>query len=164
MSRELTPKQAAFVDLVAREGLSNTEAYKRTYDCTAASPEQISRRASELAASPKIAEQIRTIKGAVTAAANKRAAYSLADAIAEAEEIRAKAFEQGNMTAAKAAAELKAKLSGHMVERREIKFGALEQSDVEELEAMQAEIRRRIAEKNGGEAPPPDDSNRPVMH
>lgn len=159
---KLTPKQEQFVHLVAREGLTNTEAYKRVYDCTAAPHEEIPKRAYALATSAKVASAIATIKGAVQAEASRKAAYTLADAIKEADEILEAARRANNLTAANQAAKLKAQLAGHMVERREIKFGALEQSDVEELEAIRDEVRRRLAEKGRDVAP--EDHNRPVLN
>jgi hypothetical protein len=147
---------------VGTEGLADTEAYKLTYDCTKLLPEQIKRRSYDLLHSPIVAERIRVLRGAMEAAAVKAAAYTLADAIREAEEIRAKAFTAGNLTAANSAAALKAKLAGHLVEKKEVKFGALEQADVDELEMLRAELRRRLADRHGIDAPS-DESNRPVL-
>lgn len=158
----LTVKQEAFAVRVGTEGLTQAEAYKLTYDCSKSNPDTIRTRAYELASSPVVAERIGVLRGAVQAEAQRKASYTLKDAIAEAEEIRAEAFSKGNMTAANAAAALKAKLAGHMVERKEVRFGALEQSDVEELEAMQAELRKRLAERRGIETAP-DDGNRPQL-
>jgi hypothetical protein len=162
VSDRLTVQQEKFVQLVALEGLSQTEAYKRTYNCIAASPADITSRASTLAAVPKVASAIASARGAAAAAAAKKAAYTLAHAIEEAEAARKMAEEKNDAKGVATAVALKAKLAGHMVERKEIKFGSLEQEDVEVLEAMQAELRARLAAK--GREVAPEDHNRPVLN
>lgn len=158
----LTLKQEAFAVRVGTEGLADTEAYKLTYDCTRLEPEQIKRRAYDLVLSPIVAERIRALRGAMQATAVRKAGYTLADAILEAEALREAAVESKSFAAATSAATLKAKLAGHLVEKKEIKFGQLEQADVEELEALRDELRKRLSERRGIETAE-DESNRPQL-
>ena len=158
----LTPKQESFALKVGAEGLGLTEAYKLTYDCTKSLPETIHGRASELARSPAVAARIARIQGDRVAAAVQKASYTLADAIREAEEIRLLAVAAGNLPAAATASTLKSKLAGHLVDRREIKSGPLEESDVTELEELRAELLKRRAAQTG-EAIDFDEGNRPQL-
>jgi putative DNA primase/helicase len=85
-----------------------------------------------------------------------------ADAIKEAEDLRAMAVEKGQVAAATQAASLKAKLAGHLIDRKEIKSGPLEDTDVEDLEALLAELKRRKAAEAGGKVEQ-DEGNRPEI-
>lgn len=162
MAEDLTPKQQAFVVKVTCENLSFSDAYRAVYDCTNRTPEQINSAASSLARSAKVAARISAVQRGAEAAAVAKATYNLQAAIAEAEEQRVAALEKGQIAAATAASKLKAQLAGHLVERKEIRSGPLEDSDVEDLEALLAELKRRKAERAGGQVEQ-DDGNRPEV-
>ena len=157
----LTPKREAFARLVGLENISQSEAYRRTYDIVNVDPEKISQRASALARQPEVAARIAELRDRGAADARARTRHTREKALEEAEEIRVKALAAGKLDVAKSAAALKAQLSGLLVERREVKTGPLEETDVDDLLAMREELeRRRVAE---GGAVIPDD-NRPVAH
>jgi hypothetical protein len=162
MADELTPKQLAFVTKVVCESLSYSDAYRAIYDCKNRTPEQVSSAASSLARSPKVAAKISALQRGAEAAAVAKTSYTLADAIKEAEDLRAMAVEKGQVAAATQAASLKAKLAGHLIDRKEIKSGPLEDTDVEDLEALLAELKRRKAAEAGGKVEQ-DEGNRPEI-
>lgn len=153
-------KRERFAVLVACERATFTDAYRAVYNCAGRTQEQVSKAASSLAAAQEIKDRILELQGRAADDAARKAAYTLADAIAEAESLRALAEERGHTAAAITAATLKAKLAGHLIERKEIKTGPLEDSDVEDLEALLAELKRRKAERAGGQVEQ-DDGNRP---
>lgn len=161
MAAELTPKQEAFAVAIACEKLTQVEAYRKAYDAAGSSPETARKRANELATTPHVAARITALQRGAADGALRRAAYTLADAIREQEEIREMAVLAGNFATAATAAANKAKLAGHMVERKEIKGGVLEETDVEELEAMLQALRgKRKAETGVAHV---DESNRPEI-
>lgn len=162
MVDELTPKQQAFVTKVVCENLSYSDAYRACFDCSKRTPLQVNSAAGSLARSPKVAARILAMRRGAEVAAVAKTSYTLADAIKEAEDLRAMAVEKGQVAAATQAASLKAKLAGHLIDRKEIKSGPLEDTDVEELEALLAELKRRKAADAGGKVEQ-DEGNRPEV-
>lgn len=158
----LTAKQETFCRRVVMENLSFTDAYKLTYDCTKSLPETINSRASELARSPMIADRIAAIKGELTRAAAKGVKYTLEQALADADKAIAMATTANDAAKLSTAVALKAKLAGLMVDRKEIRTGPLDDADVEDLEAVLAELRARKAAMHG-EAAVVGDTNRPEV-
>lgn len=161
MAEALTQKQETFARLVACERLSYTEAYKRAYEAENSSQETLRKRGWELSVSPRVAARISELQRGLTDAAVRKASYTLADAIGEQEDIRALAVKTGNLATAATAAANKAKLAGHMVERKEIKTGPLEEADVDELEAILESLRKKRAAETGRAQV--DDGNRPEV-
>jgi len=103
----LTTKQNLFALKVGAEDVSVTTAYKLVYDCTRSLPKTIEDNASSLYRSPVVAAEIARIRGDRAAVAARKASYTLADAILEAEEIRVLAVKAGNLPAAATASTLK---------------------------------------------------------
>jgi hypothetical protein len=153
----LTAKQEAFCQKVACEGLNQTDAYKAVYDTSKSQPGSIYSNASSLARSAEVMARISALRGATTATAVKKAGYTLADAMADADDAMKLAIDKGQVASVVTAAALKAKLAGHMIDRKEVKnIGPLEEADVQELSTMLDELRARAAIEAGmsGQAAP----------
>lgn len=144
----LTAKQEQFAQGIALKGLNQSAAYSAAYDASKMTPETIACRASELAKHSDVADRINVLRERATGAAVKKAGYTLADAIAEADELAADGKALGQISAAVAAIKLKAQLGGHLVEKKEIRTGSLEDTDLEKLAHMkaQAEAEMQAAE------------------
>lgn len=137
----LTDKQRIFRDELVG-GATQVEAYKAAFDTSTMLETTISKRAGELAKLPKIAVTISGIvKGAQDLAA-RALSYTLHDAILEADRLIGMAEAEGQSGAAVSAATLKAKLAGHLVERKEVRSGPLEDADVQELQRVRRELAR----------------------
>jgi hypothetical protein len=129
-------------------------------------PKTINRAASVLASLPHVAARIGQHRGAVTAAVVRRTAFTMADAMGEAETARQLAHDASQAGAAVAAVTLKSKLAGLLVEKREIRVGTLEESDLDELLAMRDRLRAEVAARDGrhgGEPEASTEGNRPVL-
>ena len=126
---KLTPKQNAFCLHVA-QGRSQSDAYRLIYDASKMKPESVTTAASILAANEMVADRISVLSSRAAARATNKTAYTLEAAILEAEDIRHEALADGNQGAAVSAATLKAKLAGHLVERKEVRSGPLEEADI----------------------------------
>ena len=140
---KLTGKQEAFARAVALEGLDQTAAYSKAYDTSKMAAETINKEASKLGLHPAIATRIDVLKAGATAVAVKKAGYTLADAIDQAEGFVLQAAALGQASAGVAAVKLKAQLAGHLVEKKEITNSALTPSDVQSLRDLQADLAER---------------------
>lgn len=110
----LTRHQEAFCRGVS-EGLSYLDAYKGAYECRTIRHDEVVRRAGELAKHPLVAAEL----GRIRERAREHCAYSVADAVAEAELARQLAMEERQASAATGAVALKAKLLGLMTDKVE---------------------------------------------
>ncbi len=161
----LTAKQSAFCNAVALENQSLSEAYRAVYDTSKCKPETVHRSATQLAKSPMIATRIAELKGKAEAASVRAASYTLDAAMVQAEELRIRAQSMGQLPTAAAMVVHKAKLAGLLVEKREVRQGPLEESDVQELIALRDELRARAAAEKAASGDAPDDhseGNKPV--
>ena len=86
--RKLTSRQEAFALLVGAKSLSLSDAYRTTYTASGMKPTTINRSASVLASLPHVEARIRQHRGTVAAAVARRAAFTMADAMQEAEGAR----------------------------------------------------------------------------
>lgn len=156
----LTAKQEQFAKAVALDGMNLSDAYAKAYDTARMLPKTASDNASRLAAEPAVAERINVLRERATAAAVKKTGYTLADAIEEADTAAREGLALGQVSATVAAVKLKAQLAGHLVEKKEIRTGQLEDTDLAKLAAMkaQAEADLKAAEDAAsvvGEVPTP---------
>ena len=155
--RRLTPLQEDFARCVATENQSLTASYRATYAPQNAKPETVNKMAAELAAVPKVAARIRSIRESLTAAVVEKTAYSRADAIEELGRVMQEATARGQIGAAVAAVRLRAQLAGHLPSgrrsrgRRDASPSDLQPGDAEALAKMLEEVEAR--EKASAELP-----------
>lgn len=161
----MTPQREQFCRGVALEGLGNSEAYAAAYDTSGMKPKTIADRGYDLTQVPAVAARISVLKERATDAVVKVTGYTMAEALSEAEDARALARAEGQASAAVAAITLKAKLAGHLVERKEVRSGPLDEADVAKLLALKAHIEsemareKEVADLVGGH---PEETPRPV--
>ena len=158
----LTEKQAKFCEKVL-EGLNLSDAYRAAFNTENMKPATVNRAAKELADNPKVAARIEVLREGATRAAVTAAAYTLDEAMTDAEEDRALAREKGQGSAAVSATKLKAQLAGHLPEKekRDARAGVLDELDVERLLEMQKQVEeklqrtRAMLEATGASSNPP---------
>lgn len=148
----LSRQHLAYCDARAFGQCNPLEAFRKAYDVSKLSVRMQQERADLLESRQDIQDRINVLN----ARAGDKAAsalYSLADAMAEAEEVRILATKKGQAAAAKSAVELKAKLSGLIVEKKEVKqTHGLETSDIDDLKAMQAALQKAIRDREAIES------------
>lgn len=141
----LTAKQEMFAKLIALEGMNQSEAYAKAYDTSGWKPASVASKASTMASDASVAARIVVLKERATDAAVRKTAITLADSIAEAGEMLEGAKAAGQYSAGVAAAKLRAQLAGHLVERKEVRQGPLDDTDVAKLMKMKADAEASIA-------------------
>ena len=128
----LTPKQEAFCIAVA-SGLNPSDAYRSAYDTSKMKPASINKEAKKLLTdNPHIAPRVDSLRKPVIEAAQ----YGLAEAMAEAAEALSVAREKSNGGAMVAAVTLRAKLSGLLIDKKEIRTGELDGLGHDELKQL----------------------------
>lgn len=144
----LTAKQEGFCLGIAK-GLSQSDAYRAVVDCEGLKPDVVEKRAARLAKHSSVVARIGVLRGSVAAAVVQEVVYSVQDALREADEAAALAHTMGQASAAVAAVTLKAKLTGHLVEKKEIlNKSPLDGQDTVALAKLRDEINERIARAN----------------
>lgn len=142
----LSPKHEEFARLVASGKFTQSEAYAQVYDATAMTADNLSRRASRLANTPKVVDRIEVLKVGATAAAVKAAAYTLDAAMVDIDRVLKLAEDKGQTSAAVAAVKLKSQLAGHVLDRKEVSTkDPLADATNAELVKLRAEIDARLA-------------------
>jgi len=136
----LTLKQSAFVN-AALKGATHSDAYRTAYDCSRMTSLSVTSSASRLAAQPNIAAVLAKERERVALAVVKATAYTMQDAMDEANQARELAHSVGQAGAAVSAVTLRAKLAGHLIERKEVRIGQLDDSDLDDLLAMRDYVR-----------------------
>lgn len=165
----LTGRQEVFCRKVALENMTQRAAYSCAYEAGTKTEAAIDKLASSVASHPEVIARIEVLRQGATAAAIKTAGYSLAQAITEAEEARQDAKGNGQSSAAVAAVTLKAKLSGLLVEKKEVTTrGPLDDQDVAGLVAIRDEVNaklqraREALEMSGDQVAPPVPARRVI--
>ena len=131
----MTPKQEKFCHGIVA-GMSQSDAYRAAYDAEKMKPETVQRKACELMKDSKITARIAALRTPVV----QRLQYGLEQAMREAEEAFAVARARENGGAMVAAVQLRARLNGLLVEKREIRTGPLDDASTE----MLLEMRRQL--------------------
>jgi phage terminase small subunit len=118
----LTAKQEAFCQAIV-SGLSQADAYRKAYDAENMKPPTVQKRASELMANGEVSGRVQELRAPVVAELR----YDLKAAMLEAEDAMkvAKSKEQGG--AMVAAVQLRAKLNGLLVEKREVTINSIQE-------------------------------------
>lgn len=130
----LNAQQEAFAQAVANGGVTLAAAYGAAYGA----PNSPSLRAcaSTLARKPIVAARIAELRNMLAAKVSERVSYGIEEAMKEASAALDLANARGNPGAAVAAVQLRAKLMGLLVEKREVRSGPLDGMRPDELEAM----------------------------
>lgn len=110
----LTAKQEAFC-LAVVSGMSQADAYRKAYDAEKMKPETVQKRASELMGNGAIAGRVAELRAPVVA----KVRYDLERAMDEAEQALQLALKKENPGAMVAAVQLRSKLNGLLIEKRE---------------------------------------------
>ena len=116
--RMLTAKQEKFCQGVAK-GLNYSDAYREAYNASKMKPETVNRTAAELMGNRKITARIDELRAETT----EEIKYTVEDSFRKLSEIQALAMKNKKLSDAIKAEELKGKLKGLYVEKREISGG-----------------------------------------
>lgn len=116
--RMLTAKQEKFCQGVAK-GLNYSDAYREAYNAGKMKPETVNRTAAELMGNRKITARIDELRAETT----EEIKYTVEDSFRKLSEIQALAMKNKKLSDAIKAEELKGKLKGLYVEKREISGG-----------------------------------------
>ncbi len=132
----LTPKQEAFCIAMA-SGMNPSDAYRSAYDTSKMKPASINKEAKKLLTeNPHITPRIDSLRKPVIQAAQ----YGLAEAMAEAADALEVAREKSNGGAMVAAVTLRAKLSGLLIDKKEIRTGELDGLGHDDLKQLRDAI------------------------
>ena len=129
----LTAKQELAVQAYI-SGMSKSEAYRAAYNTENMSGSSVSRTAHDVFANPKVAARIAELAAQRQSTAN----YTVEKAMDEAAEAMKFAVECGNPGALVAAITLRAKISGLLIDKKEIKVGPLDKLSHDDLRALTA--------------------------
>lgn len=135
----LTAKQEAFC-LAVISGMSQSDAYRSAYDVRRMTARTIQKRASELVANGDVSGRITGLRVQVV----QKVQYGIEQAMAEAREAFEVAKEKGNGGAMVAATQLRAKLNGLLIERREVRTGNLDEVPDGKLDEIIAAKAREV--------------------
>ena len=139
------PRHEKVAQLVAK-GEPGTRAYAAVYEQTC--PRAAGASAARLLADARVAARVAELQDAVTAAVVKEIAYDRSAAMAEAGVALAMALERGQLSAAVAAITLRAKLSGLLIEKSEVKqVNPLDRMTPEQLADLVARLERAAADQ-----------------
>jgi len=135
---ELTPKQEAFCQAIV-SGVTQADAYRKAYSTEKMKPATIQSKASILMAQGKIRARVEQLRKPIV----EKLLYTVEHAMAEAGDALKVATKNENPAAMVAAVTLRARLNGHLVDKREIRTAAIEELPDEALDAL---IRRKATE------------------
>lgn len=127
----LTSKQEAFCQAIV-SGMSQADAYRAAYACKNATDNSVIQMASRLMAKVNVISRVDSLRKPVI----ERLQYGLAEAMAEAADAMDVSRSKENGGAMVAAVTLRAKLSGLLVDRKEIKVTTIQQMDDSQLIAF----------------------------
>jgi len=131
----LTAKQEAFA-LAVVSGMSQADAYRATYSAGNMKPETVQESASRLMADRKVSARVAELRAPIIA----KVQYGLEDAMREAAEAFEVSRAKENGGAMVAAATLRAKLNGMLIDRKEVRTGPLDGMDFDTMLSMQETI------------------------
>ncbi len=134
----LTAKQEAFCQAIV-SGMSQADAYRKAYDAKKMKPPTVQKRASELMANGEVTGRVDAIRKPVV----EKVQYDLEKAMEEAGRALNLAEDKENPGAMVAAVQLRSKLNGLLIDRKEIKINPIQ--DMPE-DALQLFIERKAKE------------------
>jgi phage terminase small subunit len=148
---KLTAKQEAFAQAVAA-GKSQSDAYREAGYGPNMTAKQVHEEACKLAANPKLVQRIAELRKPVIEEVQRQVKYDLFQAMKEAEEAFEVAKLKQNGGAMTAAATLRAKLNGLLVEKREIRTGPLDDLGRDELKQLRDALAGVPAQQDSNDA------------
>jgi len=138
---ELTAAQIVFVSELTN-GASQPAAYRKAYDTSGMKEKTITDAAFKLSKHPAVVAKIEAVVQGAARDARLKSGTTLADLVREADDAIEFARQMEQPGAVVSAATLKAKLLGHLVERKEVRSGHLEETDTAELLALREELKK----------------------
>ena len=137
----MTPKQEKFCQAIV-SGSTQADSYRMAYDARNMKPETVQNKAYLLMRKDDIRTRIEELRKPVV----EKLQYDLEQAMSEAAEAFVVAKGKENGGAMVAAVQLRAKLNGLLIERREVRNGSLDdipyEEKVESLKAVREAIRK----------------------
>lgn len=143
LTMELTAKQEAFAQAIV-SGMSQADAYRRVYNAGSMKDSTIHVKACELMANGKVSARVKALRQPVI----QELQYDLKQAMIEAADAMEVARTNKQGGAMVAAAQLRAKLNGLLVERKEIRTGPLDGMSLEEMQALRGVLDSVAAAQN----------------
>ncbi|MDO8547844.1 MAG: hypothetical protein Q7R68_10860 [Nitrospirales bacterium] len=140
----LTAKREAFCLLLVA-GKTLNEAYRQSRPAGVMNDQTAQQRAKELLRNPQILRRIAEIRLPAVQAFRKTYEYKLEHALAECNEAHALAMSLGQPSVMVTAIQLKAKLAGLIVDKKEERHGLLDDVTTRDLLRMRAELKAREA-------------------
>ena len=137
----LTAKQEAFAQAVA-SGMNQSDAYRAAYDTARMKATSINVNASKMMADAKVSQRVEALRKPVVEAMQ----YGLKEAMEEAAEAMELCRETRQSGAFVSAVALRAKLSGLLIDKKEVRTGELEGLQHDELK----QLRDTLAAIGGG--------------
>ena len=128
---DLSPKQEAFAQAVAA-GMNQSDAYRAAYDASRMKPSSINVNASKLMADAKVSQRVTSLRIPAVEAVR----YGLKEAMDEAAEAMAFCRETRQSGAFVSAVQLRAKLCGLLIDKKEIRTSSLDKIPAEDLKAL----------------------------
>ena len=142
----ITPKRERFAQLVAT-GISLADAYRKSFCAEKMKPESVHQEACRLAADPNVASRVTSIRGSALEEIREEIQYGVREAMGEALEAFKVARETQQPGAMVAAATLRSKLNGLLIDRKEVTntafAGLSAEQKLEAAELVKREIGRR---------------------
>ena len=132
---KLTAKQEKFARLVA-SGLNQSDAYRQAYDAKRMKAETIHEKASRIANSDKVRARLAELRQPAVNAAQ----LTLQGHLTELARLKKVAEAAGNVSVATRAEELRGRVSGYYIDRKEIRTGPLSNLTDDQLEQFIAAV------------------------
>lgn len=144
MPTVLSEKREAFCLLLV-SGKSKIEAYLQSRPEGRMSRETAAQRANDLLKHPEILRRITELRAPATRAVQRKYQYALEHALHECDQAYALALALGQPSVMVSAIQVKARIAGLVVEKKEERHGLLDDATTRELLRMRAELRAREA-------------------
>lgn len=141
----MTPKQEKFCQAIV-SGMTQADAYRAAYNAKGMKPATIQSKACILMADGKVRARVDELRKPVI----EKLQYGIEQAMSEAAEAFQVSKTNGQGGAMVAAVQLRAKLNGLLVDKKEIRTGDLDEIPHEEKKAALGVIRDEIARRTGG--------------
>lgn len=140
----LTAKQEKFCQAIV-SGMSQADAYRHAYDASRTSPQVVQNKGSLLMKKDEVRVRVESLRAPVVA----KVQYGLEQAMEEAHRALKVAEGKENGGAMVAAVQLRAKLNGLLVERKEIRTGLLDDLPYDETAKVVAALEAIQRQRSG---------------